>query len=172
MDVAVEKNTIDIDLDSPAVNFVGFEHEPGDAKEKATLDKAVADLKHVGALIAFTPAAQCTQKRVRVTSSLLGEGEDAGHDDHDHEEHADHHHDDEAVHGHDHHDEGDSDEHDHADINATWEVTCARPENLREIDFSGLFGRFAGTHSLRIQAALPNGQTSTELTPDSPRLKW
>jgi len=175
MDVAVEKNSVDIDLDSPAVNFIGFEHEPGDAKERATLDKAVDDLKHGDGLMTFTPAAQCTQMRVRVSSPLLGAGEDAGHEGHDHEGDADHHHDDEeAAHGHDHHEDGDSDEHehDHADINVTWEVTCAHPEKLREIDFSGLFRRFTGTHSLRVQAALPNGQTSTELTPGSSRLKW
>lgn len=174
MDVAVEKDSVAIDLDSPAVNFIGFEHEPGDAKEKAVLDEAVADLKRGDALMAFSPAAHCTQKRVRVSSSLLGDGGEAGHDDHDHEEDADHHHEGEAAHGHDHHDEGDSDEHehDHADINVTWEVTCAHLEKLREIDFSGLFRRFTGTRSLRVQAALPNGQTASELTGKSPRLKW
>lgn len=169
MDVAVEKNSIDIDLDSPAVNFIGFEHEPGDAKEQAVVDEAVADLKRGDALMAFSPAAQCTQKQVRVSSSLLGDGEEAGHGDHDHEEHEDHHHGDEADH--DRHDE-DGDEHEHADINVTWEVTCAQPEKLREIDFSGLFRRFSGTHSLRVQAALPKGQTASELTGKSPKLKW
>jgi hypothetical protein len=168
LDIAVEKSSVDIDLDSPAVNFVGFEHEPGDSKEKATLDKAVADLNQGDKLMAFSPAAQCTQKRARVTSGLLDHEEEM---DHDHAAKEEHHHDDEAKH--DHGEEGDADEHDHehSDINVTWELTCAHPESLREVDFSALFRRFPGTHKLRVQAALPGGQTATELTPDAPKLK-
>lgn len=169
MDIAVEKNSVDIDLDGPAVNIVGFEHEPGDAKERATLDAAVADLKLGSPLMAFSPAARCTQKRVRVDSDLLGQGAHKGHA---HDEEEGHRHDDEATHEHGHEGDDDGDEHEHADIDVTWEITCARPDDLHEIDFSGLFRRFPGTHTLRVQAALPNGQTATELTPDAPRLKW
>lgn len=168
LDIAVEKNSVVIDLDSPAVNLVGFEHEPGDAKEKAILDKVVADLKQGNGLMTFSPAAKCSQKRVRLASGLLEHGKDM---DHDHDAKEKHHHDDGAKHDHDEEGAVDDHDHEHADINVTWEWTCARPESLREIDFTALFQRFPGTHKLRIQASLPDGQTAAELTPDAPMLK-
>lgn len=166
LDIAVEKNTVDIDLDGPAVNLIGFEHKPATAKEKEVLDKAVADLKQGGGLFVISPAAQCTQLRVRVKSGLLEDG-----DGHDHDAKEEHHHEGEAMH--DHGEEGDSDEHDHehADINVTWEFTCAHPEAIREVDLAPFFKRFPDTHELRVQAVLPGGQTAVELTPKAARVK-
>lgn len=163
MDIAVEKNTVDVDLDSPAVNLIGFEHAPGDAKEKATLEQAVADLKQGGKLMAFTPAAQCTQQKVLVNSEALEHGHTGEH------EHEHHDSKDEAVP--DHEEEGGADGHDHADLNASWELRCAHPEALSEVNFTGFFARFPGTHRLRVQAALPGGQTAAELTPADSKLK-
>lgn len=165
LDIAVEKGTVDIDLDSPAVNLIGFEHVPGDAKEKATLEQAIADLKKGGRLMAFTPAAQCTQQKVLVNSEALEPGHGGGHEDA--------HHDEGDKGASDHEEEGDADEHghDHADLNASWELTCTHPEALREADFKGFFARFPGTHKLRVQAALPGGQTAVELTPVATKLK-
>lgn len=167
LDIAVEKNTVDIDLDGPAVNLIGFEHKPADAKEKGVLDKAVADLKQGGGLIIFAPAAQCTQLRVKVASGLLEDG-----DGHDHDADEDHYHEGEAAH--DHEDAGDDEhdhDHEHADINVTWEFTCAHPEAIREVDLAPFFKRFPDTRELRVQAVLPGGQTAAELTPKAARLK-
>lgn len=150
LDIAVEGGTVQLDLDSPAVNLVGFEHEPGNAKERSTLDKAVADLKQGGKLMSFTPAAQCSQKRVMVKSGLLErEGE--------------------ADHGHEHEGEAGGDE--HADIAVFWEISCARVDALKEIDLKGFFGRFPGTSRLEVQAVLPGGQTGAQLTPSATKLK-
>jgi hypothetical protein len=168
LDIAVEKNSIDIDLDSPAINLIGFEHAPGDAQERTTLNQAVTDLKQGGGLIAFSPSAQCTQQRVKVSSGLLDQPAGAGHDgkeDHDHDAGAGHDHDDEDEDGD--HEHG----HEHADIEVTWELTCVHPENLHEADFTAFFHRFPGTHTLRVQAALTGGQTAAELTPAAAKLK-
>lgn len=166
--IAIEGGTVQLDLDSPAVNLVGFEHEPGDAKERAALDKAVADLKQGIKLMSFTPAAQCSQKRVMVKSGLL---EHDGETHHGHENDADegHHHADEADHDREHEGEAGGDE--HADIAVFWEIGCARVDALREIDFKDLFERFPGTRRLRVQAVLPGGQTGVELTPSATKLK-
>jgi hypothetical protein len=167
LDIAVEKTTIDMDLDSPAVNLIGFEHEPGDAKEKATLEQAITDLKKGGGLMAFTPAAQCLQKKVLVNSEALEHGHGGEHEHHDGKDQAAHDHDEEGGADADEHEDG----HDHADLNASWEFNCAHPEALHEIDFKGFFDRFPGTHLLRVQAALPGGQTAVELTPAATTLK-
>jgi hypothetical protein len=168
LDIAVEGGTVQLDLDSPAVNLVGFEHKPGNAKERAALDKAVSDLKQGVTLMSFTPAAQCSQKRVMVKSGLL---EHEGEADHGHGHDADKgdHHEEEAEHEHD--DEGEAGGDEHADIAVFWEIGCARVDALREIDFRGFFERFPGASRLEVQAVLPGGQTGAELTPSASRLK-
>jgi hypothetical protein len=157
LDIALEGDTVQLDLDSPAANLLGFEHEPGDAKEKATLDKAVAELKQAGSLMAFTPAAECAQQKVMVKSGLLEGGPDHGHG---HDAKEEHHH-------------GDAAERDlrHADITVFWEIRCAHADVLREIDFTGLFQRFPAIQRLQVQAVLPGGQTAVELTPVAVKLK-
>ncbi len=162
LDIAVENGTVQLDLASPASNLIGFEHAPVDSKESAILEQAVANLKQGNKLMAFTPAAQCTQKKVLVKSGLLDHAGEMD-DDHDHDAEEEHHHEDEAEH------EDNADE--HADIMAFWEFSCAHAEALHEIDFKGLFQRFPGTRQLRIQAALPGGQTAVELTPAAAKLK-
>jgi len=170
LDIAVEGGTVQLDLDSPAVNLVGFEHEPGNAMERATLDKVVADLKQGGRLMSFTPAAQCSQQRAMVKSGLLEHDGEADHD-HGHDADKGHHHEDEADHGHEHEHEGEAGGDGHADIAAFWEIGCTRVDALKEIDFTGFFERFPGTGRLRVQAVLPGGQTGAELTPSATKLK-
>ncbi|MGE0289603.1 MAG: DUF2796 domain-containing protein [Acetobacteraceae bacterium] len=170
LDIAVEGGTVQLDLDSPAVNLVGFEHEPGNAKERSTLDKAVADLKQGGKLMSFTPAAQCSQKRVMVKSGLLEHEGEADHG-HGHEADKGHHHEDEADHDHGHEHEGEAGGEEHADIAVFWEIGCARVDALKEIDLKGFFGRFPGTSRLEVQAVLPGGQTGAQLTPSATKLK-
>ncbi|MFA6238678.1 MAG: DUF2796 domain-containing protein [Bacteriovorax sp.] len=58
--MAVEKNTVDIDMDGPAESFLGFEYAPKTAKEK----KLLADLeakwtKNLEAFIAFDKKLNC-----------------------------------------------------------------------------------------------------------------
>lgn len=45
---ALEDGTLKIEIDSPAINFLGFEHEPHDDAERAKVKTVGADLKKAG----------------------------------------------------------------------------------------------------------------------------
>ena len=48
--IAQEGNQLEIEFKSPAINIVGFEHKPSNAKQEASLEAAVATLKQPGQL--------------------------------------------------------------------------------------------------------------------------
>lgn len=66
-----EKNVVTIDLESPAVNIVGFEHAPRtDTQKKSVLD-AVATLRAADKLFGFSPEAGCRGEATEVKSALI-----------------------------------------------------------------------------------------------------
>lgn len=148
MTLVVEGRLVEMELESPAANLIGFEHRPRDAKQQAMLDRAVESLNDGATLFGFDPAAaDCRQVRVILLSSLLHEDDEDDHHDH---------------HGHD---------HDHADIFAAWRFECAGGA-LRGIDLGSLFNRFPGIERVRVQVATDSGQTARDLTAGSSRLRW
>ncbi len=59
LDIAQEGAELLIELDSPAVNIVGFEHAPKSEQAHDTLEKALARLEDGAALFLFPDAAGC-----------------------------------------------------------------------------------------------------------------
>lgn len=137
--VAIEKNQVLIELESPADNILGFEHQPRTAQQKAAVKKGLAVLQNASNLIKITEG-NCKQSDAFIESPFTGEKDehhhdekhDHGHDDHGHEkEHAHHddHHHEEHKHDDDHHhakehkhedehhhdEKHDHDHHDHGD---------------------------------------------------------
>lgn len=155
--IVVDGAILQIELESPSMNLIGFEHRPRTGTQREALGSAVEALRDGPRLFSFGPAgARCVQQRATVLSTLLDDDED-----------------DEAHHegGHGHDDAHDRDPDDHADIFAAWRFECAGA-GLAEIDMRGLFSRFPGTERLRVQAVTGQGQTARELTPASSRLRW
>ena len=88
--MAVEKNTVEIDIDGPAQSFLGFEYIPKTNKEK----KLLSDLegqwtKHLDSLIAFDKKLNCKvteasfkqvidEKETKEASLKLGSNKEAG----------------------------------------------------------------------------------------------
>jgi hypothetical protein len=149
VDIVVDQRAVHIELESPAMNLVGFEHPPRNDRERAALQDAVAALNEGDRLVALSDGARCSLQDVHVISALLDEDgesheDDPGHHDHD----------------------------PHADLFIAWLFECAAPDVLREIGFHGLFARFPGTTRLRVQAATPAGQTSAALTPGAAVIRW
>lgn len=71
LDVAIDKDTITINLELPMDAAVGFERAPKNDKERATLaatEKAIAN----PALFVPTPAANCTAQAPKVTMPAFG----------------------------------------------------------------------------------------------------
>ena len=57
--IAAEKNMIEMELESPANDIVGFEHAPENEKQKSQINKALAIFKDKKGVFMPTPAAGC-----------------------------------------------------------------------------------------------------------------
>lgn len=82
LQVAVDGNTLSLQLETPLANLVGFEHAPRTAQQKQAL-RAMADrLRQAGEMFTPTPAARCTTVSVELESPLLQSSSPAEGDGH------------------------------------------------------------------------------------------
>ncbi|MDH0302302.1 MULTISPECIES: DUF2796 domain-containing protein [unclassified Pseudomonas] len=142
LNAVLDGNTLELELDSPAMNLVGFEHAASTDADKAKVAAARQQLEQPLKLFGVSPAAGCKEDAQALESPLFG---DAAHAD----------------------DEGDAHEHghQHADVNAHYQLTCATPAKLTQIDLGPLFKTFAQTQKINVQLIGPNGQKGVEATP-------
>jgi hypothetical protein len=145
LNVAWEGKTVTIELESPAVNIVGFEHQPRTDAQKKAVSSAMATLKKPDSLFTFTPEARCTGKATGVESELA------------------------KAHGHKHDHDKKKDANEHSEFHATYSFTCENPEALKTIDVN-VFKLFPKTHKLRAQVVSVRGQSAAELKPGAARL--
>lgn len=141
LNVVLDGNTLELELDSPAMNIVGFEHAANSDADKATVAAARQQLEQPLKLFALTQAAGCKEEAQELESPLFGDA------DHDH---------DGGAHEH---------SHQHADVNAHYQLTCASPDKLAQLDLAPLFKTFAQTQKVNVQLIGPNGQKGVEATP-------
>lgn len=147
LNLALEGNQLEIELESPAMNIVGFEHAASSDADQATVSAARAALEKPLTLFSLPAAAGCVVEATDVESPLFG------HDDHD-EMHADA--------------KGES----HSDIDAEYALTCSKPEALTTLSLAPFFQQFPGTSKVQVQLIAPNGQKGAELTPASPAIDF
>ncbi len=117
LNIAVENNSVFIELDSPWNNLVGFEHDPSTSEQKAMVDDALGQLNQPDQLFSFI-GSECTATETAIESSLGSDHDDEHHDDHDGEDHHDEDKDHEGEEHHDHDDDKDhegEEHHDHDD---------------------------------------------------------
>ncbi|MGM0571009.1 ZrgA family zinc uptake protein [Marinobacter sp.] len=139
LQVAIEDNTAELILRSPAANLLGFEHAPRGPEQEKVRHEAHQWLE-TNALIQ-TPANDCT-----VSAGSIHQMGGTGHD-----------------HGHDHdHDHGDSPkENGHSDFEVTQRLNCG--SELSGTLTVPLMERFPGIDSLSVDWITPNGQGHSEL---------
>ena len=63
LNVAVEGEDVYLELVSPAVNIVGFEHRPKNEEQQAAVRKGIRALERAVRLFALPPAARCRFSR-------------------------------------------------------------------------------------------------------------
>jgi hypothetical protein len=153
LNAALDGATLMLELDSPAMNLVGFEHPATTDTDKATLAAARARLEKPLGLFQLTAKAGCTVANQKLASPLFGDAPAADDDDDDH-----------AA--------GEADHHEHSDIHASYEFTCASPDALNSLNLTQLFKAFPGTHKVVVQMIAPSGQKGLEATPDNSTLKF
>lgn len=142
LNVVLDGNTLELELDSPAMNLVGFEHVASSDADKAKVAAVRQQLEQPLKLFGLAAAAGCKEDAQELESPLFG---DTPHADDDGDEH---------EHG-----------HVHSDIGAHYQLTCAAPAKLAQIDLGPLFKTFPATQKINVQLIGPNGQKGLETSP-------
>lgn len=159
LQLVLEGGSLNAELHLPAMDVVGFEHAPRDAKDKDAVAKAVALLADSRKVLEPPAAAQCTAAPGEVESALLEDGhDDHGKDKHAHDQH-EHEHEHEHEHGHDHPD-GEV----HADFDVAYRFDCRHPEAIKQIKIN-LFQQLSHLERLEVESVTPGGQRRQRLAP-------
>lgn len=142
LNAVLDGNTLELELDSPAMNLVGFEHMASTDADKAKVAAVRQQLEQPLKLFALASAAGCKEDQQELESPLFGEAAKADDDGDEHEK-----------------------GHVHSDINAHYQLTCATPEKLTQIDLAPLYKAFPATQKINVQLIGPNGQKGVETSP-------
>ncbi|CRL99007.1 MULTISPECIES: DUF2796 domain-containing protein [Pseudomonas] len=155
LNAVLDGQALELELDSPAMNLVGFEHVATSAADKAKVAAARKQLESPVALFNLPKAAGCVVSTQELNSPLFGDKPEADHDD-----------DDDAKDGaHEHH-------HDHSEIHAHYQFTCATPTALSNLDLSQVFKTFPATQKIQVQLIGPSGQQGVEATATAATVKF
>lgn len=128
LNAALDGTSLEIELHSPAINLLGFEHAPrGDADERKVAETR-SRLQQADMLFGLPADAQCRLDEVRLESPLFAKE----------------------------HERQDTDG--HSDIHAHYRFSCNSPNALSGLDLQGIFETFPGTEKVQAQLIGPNGQ--------------
>jgi hypothetical protein len=154
LNAALDGQTLELELESPAMNLVGFEHVATSDADKAKVAAAKVKLENPLVLFNLPKAAGCKVATQELESPLFGDKPD-DHDDHDEAD----------KDGHEHH-------HDHSEIHAHYQFSCSAPGALKTLDLANLFNTFPATQKIQVQLISPSGQQGVEVTSKAAALKF
>lgn len=154
LNAVLDGKALELELESPAMNLVGFEHLATTDADKAKLAAARKQLEQPLVLFSLPKAAGCVVSSQELESPLFGDKPD---DDHDHAT------DGKGAAAHD---------HDHSEIHAHYQFTCASPAALKNLDLANIFKTFPATQKIQVQLIGPSGQQGVEATPQPATLKF
>ncbi|RON79017.1 zinc-binding protein [Pseudomonas chlororaphis] len=156
LNAALDGQILELELESPAMNLVGFEHAASTDADKAKVAAVRAQLEKPLALFSLPPAAGCVVAQQELESPLFGDKPEDHDEDHD---------DAKSAGGHEHH-------HEHSEIHAHYQFTCATPGTLKNLDLAGVFKTFPATQKIQVQLISPSGQQGVEATSKAASLKF
>ena len=145
LNVALDGQTLELDLDGPSMNLVGFEHVAITDADKAKVSSARKQLEDPLVLFSIPKAAGCIADEQELKSPLFEPAPEES-----------------AAKG----------EHHHSDIEAHYAFTCSKPDALKALDLAQFFKTFPGTHTFKVQLIGPSGQQAVEVTAKAPTLKF
>ncbi|MGC5704196.1 DUF2796 domain-containing protein [Pseudomonas sp. NFXW11] len=162
LNAVLDGQALELELESPAMNLVGFEHAPSTDADKAKVAAARTQLEQPLVLFSLPKAAACVVAKQELESPLFGnQPATAKHDDDDDDHDADA----KDADGHEH-------QHEHSEIHAHYQLTCAKPEALKTLDLGQIFKTFPATQKIQVQLISPNGQQGVEATAKAATLKF
>ncbi|MHC8388696.1 DUF2796 domain-containing protein [Pseudomonas sp. MDT2-39-1] len=147
LNAALDGQTLELELESPAMNLVGFEHAATTDADKAKVAAVRAQLEKPLVLFNLLKAAGCVVATQELESPLFGDKPDADDD-------KDEHH------------------HDHSEIHAHYQFSCSAPGALKTLDLANIFNTFPATQKIQVQLISPSGQQGVEVTAKAAALKF
>ncbi len=156
--IAKEGKQVQLQLESPAANLLGFEHRASTSKEKEHLDHVKALLNSPELLFSI-PAKKANSCKIQSIDLDLTPFEAAEIDSHKHEHDHDKHE--------DHHESSDA----HQDITASYEYLCENANDVQSIKMH-LMKQFPAIEKLQVMWVSEQGQGSKTLTPGQTELQF
>lgn len=150
LDIALTGNTLELQIEGAAYNFVGFERAPEGAEEVARVEQARLLLNNASALYGWDAAAGCTAQSSRIEAALPEHSE--AHD-HDHEH--------EHEHEHEGHDHGHGS---HSNWRSYHRFECSQPDALGAVEVR-LFEHFPKLERIDYQLVTDTAQDGGRLAP-------
>ncbi|MGU9858888.1 DUF2796 domain-containing protein [Pseudomonas sp. LF245] len=157
LNAVLDGQDLELELDSPAMNLVGFEHVATTAADKAKVAAVRKQLENPLALFNLPKGAGCVVSSQELNSPLFGDKPEADHDDDD---------------DHDHDAKGGEHHHDHSEIHAHYQFTCATPTALSNLDLTQVFKTFPATQKIQVQLIGPSGQQGVDATASAATIKF
>lgn len=142
MQIVVEGKVIEIALQSPLDSLVGFEHAPGNDKQRKAIQAMQEQFRSPAALFVPTAEAKCTSENAEI---VLPFGAASEHDKHDKQV--------------------------HSELEATMRFQCENPSALKGMEVK-LFDVFPMLHRVDVQTVSSSGQAAARLTPKQRHLRW
>lgn len=140
--LALEGNALEISLESPAANIVGFEHQATSEKQIKAVEQARSNLESSG-LFLFS-GSDCSLKHAEVDmSSVIQQGSHIQQDSYDHEDHES-----------------------HSEISAHYTYECSKGEKLETVSVN-LMALFPAIETLEVMWLTSRQQGATQLTATS-----
>jgi len=146
LNVAIQGDHVEIELETPGADIVGFEHPPRTAEQKKAVQDAARTLRNGSAIFVFPAAARCKLEKTKVESGLLEDN---------HETHEEKHH------GEKHKEET------HAEFHALYHFSCKNPASYTDLQY---FEAFPHAKALLARTITAKGQRKQRLTRKAPRL--
>jgi hypothetical protein len=146
--IAQEGDILEIAFHSPAMNIVGFEHQPKNETQTHAIETAIKTLKQPDLLFRLPSDAKCNPVTIEVESPL---SKDDGHKHEDKHEHA-------------------HEKETHSDFTGHYHYKCGDISRLGQVEIE-LFKRFPGTEVIEVQSISNKGQQKIDLTPGKSSLE-
>ena len=141
LDIAVDKQILTVQMESPLDSLLGFERRPRTQAERQAADALLKQMGDAATLFKPDAAAQCVPTKASIESAALQStppsvdkeaGKEAGK------------------------------ESEHADLDASYEFSCAHPDKLTMVEV-GLFDAFKRLQKIEVQVAGAKSQSKQTL---------
>lgn len=141
LNIALDTDVLQIELESPAMNIVGFEHQADSQVQSEKIKHAISTLKDSKRMFKLPDQANCNLLVADITTNLSDTGNENGHDTH----------------------AGEDSNAMHSEFHASYQYRCNNMAMLDNIDVL-LIPAFPGIQTLQVQAISASGQSAKQLS--------